>query len=60
MKRNLVFVVTLLLASGVALAQDEATPKEIIGADDLVKQKSSQWGGVWIHPDADISKFSKL
>lgn len=60
MKRTLVFFATVLLASGVALAQDEASAKEITGADDLVKEKSSQWGGVWIHPDADISKFNKL
>ncbi len=60
MKRTLVIIVFALLAAGVSLAQEEAAPKEITGADDLVKQKSGQWGGVWIHPDADISKFSKL
>lgn len=60
MKRTLVIIVFAILAAGVSLAQEEAASKEITGADDLVKQKSNKWGGVWIHPDADISKFSKL
>ena len=60
MKRTLVLIAVVILASGVALAQEETTPKEVTGAEDLVKQKSKQWGEVWIHPDADISKFSKL
>ena len=60
MKRTLVLIAVVILATGVALAQEETTPKEVTGGDDLVKQKSKQWGEVWIHPDADISKFSKL
>ena len=60
MKQIAVFVAVMVLAAGVVGAQEQTTATEVTGADDLVKQKSKQWGGVWIHPDADISKFSKL
>lgn len=60
MKRALLLTAVVFLAAGVVLAQDDASSKEVTGGDDLVKQKSKQWGEVWIHPDADISKFSKL
>ena len=60
MKRTLVLIAVVILAAGVVAAQEESVAKEVTGGDDLVKQKSGQWGSVWIHPDADISKFSKL
>jgi len=57
MKKALLLTVVVFLAAGVVLAQDE---KEVTGSDDLVKQKSSQFQEVWVQPDADISKYSKL
>lgn len=60
MKRVLLLTVVTFLAAGVAFAQDDADPKEVTGSDDLVKQKSSQFQEVWVRPDADISKYSKL
>jgi len=44
--------------AGVLYAQDTPT-KEVTGGDDLVQEKGP-WAGTWIHPDADISKYSKL
>jgi hypothetical protein len=47
-----------VLMAGVLYAQD-APVKEVTGADDLVQEKGP-WQGTWIHPGADISKYSKL
>lgn len=58
MKQIAIITAVVFLISGIAMAQDEA--KELTGADDLVKQKSQQWGEVWVHPDADISRYHKL
>lgn len=58
MKRIAIITAMLFLAAGVVTAQDEAT--EITGADELVKEKSKQWGDVWVHPDADIASYDKL
>jgi len=44
--------------AGGLLAQEEPV-KEVTGADDLVQEKGP-WEGTWVHPDADISKYSKL
>ena len=44
--------------AGVLYAQD-APVKEVTGGDDLVQEKGP-WEGTWVHPDADISKYSKL
>ncbi len=60
MKRILLFSVVVFLAAGVAFAQDDSNPKEITGSEDLVKQKSSQFQELWVNPDADISKYSKI
>ena len=60
MKKLALVLIVIMFAAGFAIAQDDTAATEVTGADELVKQKSSQWGGVWIHPDADISKFSKL
>ena len=47
-----------VLMAGVLYAQD-APVEKVTGADDLVQEKGP-WEGTWIHPDADISKYSKL
>jgi hypothetical protein len=47
-----------VLMTGVLYAQD-APVKEVTGGDDLVQEKGP-WQGTWVHPDADISKYSKL
>jgi hypothetical protein len=60
MKRFAFFVAFTVLVGGVALAQDEAKPAEITGADELVKEKSKLWAETWVHPDADISRYDKL
>ena len=60
MKRIVLLTVVAFLVAGVTLAQDDASPKEITGSDDLVKQKSSQFQNVSVSPDADISKYDKL
>ncbi len=43
---------------GVLYAQ-EVPVEKVTGGDDLVEQKGP-WAGTWVHPDADISKYSKL
>jgi len=60
MKRTLLLMVVVFLAAGGVLAQNDTDPKEVTGADDLVKQKSSQFQDLWVNPDADISKYDKL
>jgi hypothetical protein len=60
MKRAILLTVVAFLAAGVAFAEQGADPKEVTGADDLVKQKSSQFQDLWVNPDADISKYGKL
>lgn len=60
MKNISILVALTLLAPAVALAQQDVVPKAVTGVDDLVQEKSSQWREVWIHPDAEISKYDKL
>lgn len=60
MKRAILLTAVVFLAAGVVLAQDDAGSKEATGSEDLVKQKSSQFQEVWVRPDTDISKYSKL
>jgi hypothetical protein len=60
MKNPLIYATALLIAASPALADEPAAPQEVTGADELVKQKSSQWAEVWVHPDADIARFDKL
>jgi len=47
-----------VLMAGVLYAQD-APVKEVTGEDELVKEKG-RFAGTWIHPDADITQYSKL
>jgi hypothetical protein len=58
--RNAVFffLVTLLIA-GLPFAQEAAPAKEVTGGDELV-QKKGFFAGTWVHPDADITRYSKL
>lgn len=58
MKKAAFLLLCGVLMAGVLYAQD-APVKEVTGGDDLVKEKGP-WEGTWIHPDADISKYSKL
>lgn len=51
--------VVVLASAAIVLAQDQA-PVAVTGADELVKEKSSQWAEVWVRPDADIAKYDKL
>ena len=44
--------------AGVLYAQDAPT-KEVTGEDELVKQKG-KFAETWIHPDADMTQYSKL
>jgi hypothetical protein len=44
-----------VLAAGVLSAQE----RQVTGEDDLVQEKGP-WAGTLIHPDADITKYSKL
>jgi hypothetical protein len=61
MKHALTIAIAATLVAGVTFAQDAPAVKEITGEDELVKEKSKQFlGGVWIRPDADISKYENL
>ncbi len=60
MRRLALLTAMLFLATGAVGAQTDAKPVEVTGADDLVKEKSSQFQDLWVHPDADISKYGKL
>jgi hypothetical protein len=58
MKKALsVLVVTLLIAS-FGYAASKKVP-EVTGAEELVEEKGP-FQGTWVHPDADMSKYSKL
>lgn len=59
MKQVAILFVAIILVSGLALAQDEAPVVKVTGEDELV-QKKGPWEGTWVHPNADISKYSKL
>lgn len=60
LKYRMLFVAVVVLVSIAASAQQETKTVEVSGAEDLVQEKSKKWGGVWIHPDADISKYDNL
>jgi len=59
MKVTTLSVFALLLIATIANAQETPTVKEVTGADDLVKEKG-YFAGTWVHPDADITQYSKL
>jgi len=59
--RTISVVVLTLLVGGLISAQEKPPVTEVTGAEDLVQQKSKQFlGGVYIRPDADISKYDHL
>ncbi len=60
MKKISLLIAVILFATGAVIAQEETAATEITGADDLVQEKAHGFQGVWIRPDADISKYSKL
>jgi len=54
----------LILAAAVSLAsllqaQEETTPIEVTGADELVERKG-ELASTWVRPDADITRYDKL
>jgi hypothetical protein len=53
-------VFVLVLLSGALLAQESEQAPKVTGADELVREKSSQWAGVWVHPDAEIADYDNL
>jgi hypothetical protein len=59
MKNTALFVFVILLIATVAHAQESPRTVEVTGADDLVKEKG-YFAGTWVHPDADITQYSKL
>ena len=59
MKNAVYFLLAVTLVVGVAHGQEEAAAPEITGGDELVKEKG-RFAGTWIHPDADITQYSKL
>ena len=59
MKQASIVFVALILISGLALAQDEAPITKVTGEDELVQEKGA-FQETWVHPGADISKYSKL
>ena len=58
MKKAAILLFCGVLMAGVLYAQD-APVEKVTGGDDLVQEKGP-WEGTWIHPDADITKYSKL
>ena len=59
MKNVTILFVAALLITGVAFAQEAPPIEKVTGDDELVKQKGP-WEGTWVHPGADISKYTKL
>ena len=59
MKNAAYLLLAAVLVVGVAHGQEEAAAPEITGGDELVKEKG-RFAGTWIHPDADITQYSKL
>ena len=59
MKNAAYLLLAAVLVVGVAHGQEEAAVPEITGGDELVEEKG-RFAGTWIHPDADITQYSKL
>lgn len=55
MKKAAFLLLCGALIAGVLSAQEQ----QVTGEDELVQEKGA-WAGTWIHPDADITKYSKL
>ena len=59
MKNATYLLLAAVLVVGVAHGQEESAVPEITGGDELVEEKG-RFAGTWIHPDADITQYSKL
>ena len=57
-KAVLILAATVSLAS-LLQAQEETTPIEVTGADELVERKG-ELASTWVRPDADITRYDKL
>lgn len=60
MKSIASIVTAVMLAATSAVAQGQEKPVTVTGADELVRESSRSWEGVWIRPDADLSRYDKL
>lgn len=60
MKRTSILIAVIVIAAAFVGAQEKVDGKEITGAEDLVKQKSSQFQELWVNPDAEIENYDKL
>lgn len=59
MKTTVVALLAIVLLAGFAYAQETPPVAEVTGEDQLVKEKG-QFQETWVHPDADMSQYSKL
>ncbi len=59
MRNAVFFFLVTLLISGLPFAQEAPPAKEVMAGDELVQEKGF-FAGTWIHPDADITRYSKL
>jgi len=59
MKRIAFICLAVTLLTGLAYAADTKPPEKITGADELVQEKGA-FAATWVHPDADITQYSKL
>lgn len=60
MKKHIALIAIVVFAAGIAVAQETVDGKEVTGAGDLVKEKSSQFQELWVNPEADIATYNKL
>lgn len=59
MKKTVVALLAIVLLAGIPWAQEVSPVTEVTGEDQLVKKKGS-YQETWVHPDADMSQYSKL
>ena len=59
MKNVVCSFMVALVTAGLPFAQEATPVHEVTGSDDLVKEKG-HYQETWIHPDADITRYSKL
>ncbi len=59
MKKTAVALLAIVLLAGIPWAQEAPPISEVTGEDQLVKEKG-QYQETWVHPDADMSQYSKL
>jgi hypothetical protein len=59
MKKNVLLCLAMFLAVGFVHAQETPPVEDVTGADELVEEKGV-FQATWVHPDADITRYSKL